>query len=434
VLASLSPLPLHSYATGSFAGLYEPQSGAYDSTLAQQLIAKPGYATTVPADNGPFTVQSFVPNNTLVLARNPRFFSNFFHQPALDRVTFLTVNPQWPQGLSRSTAVDTLVADYRRGTVELVEGLGPLDLSQLRGIATTQVITSPVLQWIEIGFNQRPEAPNAQTSGGVSLFTDLSVRKAFVEAFDRCAAVRAQLGIISCSDPNLFTDELSTPPAPDYDSTVKLPAYNPADAARLMDQAGYPVVDGIRRNKDGHTPLQLTIHVSAGGADAPLIGQRLQQDYARNLKIGVTLVSPPDFFSGPAPTIAYTGTFDIGLYSDTGTPDPAVTAAITSLAGTDAADIPSAGNAFAGPNFLGIIDPLTVKQAQLGTITFDAAQRANVYRALQRHFAQQFYVEPVLVTADITLTKPTLCNFKKWPQSGANTWNMADWYIAPSCP
>jgi hypothetical protein len=35
--------------------------------------------------------------------------------------------------------------------------------------------------------------------------------------------------------------------------------------------------------------------------------------------------------------------------------------------------------------------------------------------------------------ADVTLTKPTLCNFKKWPNFELNTWNIADWYVARSC-
>jgi len=30
--------------------------------------------------------------------------------------------------------------------------------------------------------------------------------------------------------------------------------------------------------------------------------------------------------------------------------------------------------------------------------------------------------------------KPTLCNFKKWPEEGQTPWNMADWFVAPSCP
>ncbi len=53
---------------------------------------------------------------------------------------------------------------------------------------------------------------------------------------------------------------------------------------------------------------------------------------------------------------------------------------------------------------------------------------------MQRYLAQKFYLEPVFIDANVALVKPTLCNFKKWPTSALNTWNMADWYVASSCP
>jgi ABC-type transport system substrate-binding protein len=55
-LASLSPLPLHVYATGRFAGVYNARTGAYNTALAHQLIQTPAFTTTIPVDNGPFTV------------------------------------------------------------------------------------------------------------------------------------------------------------------------------------------------------------------------------------------------------------------------------------------------------------------------------------------------------------------------------------------
>jgi ABC-type transport system substrate-binding protein len=429
VLALMVPLPLYAYASGPFAGVYNPQTGAYNSTLAQQLVASAGFNAAMPVDNGPFTVQSFVPYHRAVLIRNARFFSNFFHAPALDSVTVFTVDPAWPNGPPRSQVVDTLIADYRQDTADLVDWLGPLDLRRLGGIPKAQVITNPVVQFLDIGFNQRVVAPNAQANGGVSIFSSPNIRKAFVEAFDRCTAVRAQLGTGTCTDPNLFTNELSVPTAPDYDPTITLPGYNPTDAARLMDQAGYPVVDGVRRYKDGKTPIHLAIDMSPGASEAALILTRMQQDYSRNLKIAVTLVPSPGFLHLHGRRM--TGNFDIYLVADQGSPDPVFN--LPTILGTaDIADIPSA-QIPTGSNVLGIIDPLMVQQMQLGNETVDSYQRDSVYRELQRHVAQQFYVEPVFIVANVSLVKPTLCNFKASPQAGSNLWNMADWYVASSC-
>jgi ABC-type transport system substrate-binding protein len=249
-----------------------------------------------------------------------------------------------------------------------------------------------------------------------------------VEAFDRCAAVRAQLGVTNCADPNLFTDEFSAPPAPDYNPTVKLPSYNPIDAARLMSQAGYPLVGGVRRYQDGRTPIELTVAVTRGGSGAPIIEQHMQQDYARNLGIGVTFASPSQFGD-----LATKGTFDIVLGVDTGSLDPVLNGIII-LGPTDAADIPNSHNNFNASNYLGIIDPDIANEVVQAATIGDPKQAAEIGKQRLRYVAQRLYGEPVLILADVVVVKPTLCNFKKFPQSGFNTWNIADWYVAPTCP
>jgi ABC-type transport system substrate-binding protein len=241
--------------------------------------------------------------------------------------------------------------------------------------------------------------------------------------------VRALLGIATCHDPNLFSDELTAPPAPNYDPTFALPAYNPAGAAALLDHAGYPVVDNIRRAKDGKTPLQLRLLLSGHGEEAIGIARSMQADYARNLHIGVTIVVERfAFASYDQGGQAATGGFDILLYAGASSPDP-----VGQFMGYDTADIPSAQNP-SGGNYFGIVDPHLGEQDQLGSEAIDGQERAGVYRALQRYFAQQFYILPVYILADVSLTKATLCNFKKWPGVLSATWNMADWYVASSCP
>ncbi|WIG61135.1 MAG: oligopeptide ABC transporter, periplasmic oligopeptide-binding protein OppA [Ktedonobacterales bacterium] len=459
VLGGLIPVPLHVYGTGKFAGVYDTATGAYNSALAQRMVAQARFNTTIPVDNGPFLVKSVYPPSPdvlpvnsvkilfmqlsrVVLVRNPRFFSNFFRHPAaLDQVTFVTfgnsplTNHQDTVGILRANE-NAIIASYRRGELTLTDGMEPSILKQLGGIPKNEVSISPLISLLEIGFNLRSVAPNARANGGASVFDDRNVRKAFVEAFDRCAAMRAELGIHDCTDPNLHTDEYTARPDPAYDPTVTLPKYNPTDAAALLDRAGFPVVGGIRRFKDGTTPFEITILLSYNGQANKGFALRMQQDYAKNLKIGVT-VQPPkgqifsNFDEGGLATI---GAFDLLLYGDGGSPD---TFAPLSFAGFTSANIPSAKNVDGG-NDWGIVDPQIESQVQLANQTLNDAQRALVLRNLQRYFAQQFYLEPVYVEADVELVKPTLCNFKKWPGAGIggtfNTWNMADWYEASSCP
>src|SRR5690242_2986484 len=250
-LAQLTPLPLHVYARGQFANVYDPATGAYNSTLARQMATQDSFNLWIPVDNGPFIVRRVVfpgayqanvisTAQRLVLSRNPRFFSNFFHRPALDQVTFETfwsIDPELAQD-----GHDDLVATFQRGELTVVDALGPADLAHVGAVPKSEVVASPIPTIVTMGFNQRGVAPNAQANGGVSIFTDPTVRKAFDEAFDRCGALKAMLGLRNCNSPSFHTDEHAAPPFLDYDPTVNLPAYNPTDAANLLDRAGFPVV------------------------------------------------------------------------------------------------------------------------------------------------------------------------------------------------
>jgi ABC-type transport system substrate-binding protein len=325
-----------------------------------------------------------------------------------------------------------LIAAYKQGGMALALDLEPLALSHLGGIPTGEVVSSPVPTTLVMGFNRRSAAPSARANGGMSIFDDLRVRTALTEAFDRCVALRTVLGIRDCADPTFHTDELTAPPATDYDPADTLPAYNPVSARALLDAAGYRVVGGVRRYRDGTTPLELTVSLSLSAQPYVGFARRLQQDYDRNLHIAVHILNPPgpDLFAQKGP--AETGAFDIGVWGDGGSPDPAGHIAGY---GWTSASIPSTQNADgAQGNLLGLIDPWVLTEDQLGSQTLDADSRAQVYQELQRHVVQQIDFVPWLLQADTALVQPTLCNFKKWPESGSNLWNIADWYVAPSCP
>jgi ABC-type transport system substrate-binding protein len=439
-LANWPPLPLHVFATGTFAGVYDLRTGAYNSGLAQRLVKSAEFNTAIPVDNGPFTIQSFplTPANQAgagpaILARNPRFYSNYFHRPALDRVTLVSALSDFStnQSISKRQLFDDLIAQYRQGKLTLVQTLTPLELSRLANIPKAAVLTSPSDEFIELGFNQRDVAPNAQANEGHSMFADRVVRQAFEEAFNRCAAVQALLHVnASCDNPSLFSDELTLPQAADYDRTFKLPAYNPTDAANLLDRAGYPVVGGVRRGKDRKTPLVLEIILSFSALDSVELADRLQQDYARNLHVGVTVVNPDNnpFASYDEGGEAATGAFDLLLFGNNYSLDP-----VGTYAGNDAADIPSAQNPN-GQNFFGIVDPHLGQEDLKGAQAQDADLRAGVYQDLQRYLAQQFDYVPMYTVADVALKQPTLCNYK--PSLLNDGWNSADWYLArgATCP
>jgi ABC-type transport system substrate-binding protein len=445
----MMPYPLHALATGAFAHVWDPTTGALNVALANQMVKPylvhpsdtfPGFLP-FPVMNGPWVVQSYVLHSSIILARNPRFFSNFFHSPALDQVRLISENPQyltdaqlpWPQ------VANALATDYRNGSADIVEGWSITDLPQVDRFPAAQVITSPVPVVNLLLFNQSGAASSAEANGGSSIFTDRNVRQAFVEAFDRCAAVRAQLGTIHCDDPNIFTNELTTSASVDYDSSFKLPTYNPIDAAKLLTNAGYLVVDNIRRAKDGKTPLQIQINLSLfGGGQDMIIAQRMKQDYETNLKVAVHLITNTVEDSN-APYCAppnYDCHNDIEVYSDQALFVDPVDIATNSLVigAPDAQDIPTAANPLGG-NIGGVIDPYIIQKVKQGQMAPPGPQSDLLFRNLERYVAAQYYAEPLFIVADVTLVKPTICNYKKNPNPFfGDEWNIADWYVAPSCP
>ncbi|HET8909749.1 MAG TPA: ABC transporter substrate-binding protein [Ktedonobacterales bacterium] len=434
-LSSLYPSPLHVYGVGKFAGIFDPATGAYNSRLAQQLSRSPEFMSTIPVDDGPFTVQSFVPDHQLVLVKNPRFFSNFFHTPALDKITVMTVAqdflPQFAAGLHPLPQMeDDLINRYRQGALDLAAPSEPFILRQLGDIPKGQAQIASAADTIELAFNQRQEAPNAKSNGGVSIFTDRRVRQAFIEAFDRCAAVQALLGNVACDDPNIFTDESDAMAAvAGYDPTFKLPVYNPSDAARLLDSAGYRVVDGVRRDRDGVTPLALDLLVSPGASASLSLAEQMQQDFARYLRVGVTIDDKQIAFWKKASPIQ-TGVFDLMMDDSENSIDPINR--LTNDKGTFDKDAIYKGN-----NPFGIIDPQMNQRDQLAAQTPSDEQRAVILLNLHRDFSRQYYFEPLYIHASIALKKPTLCNFKLWPDSWSFLWNIADWYVAQGtqgCP
>jgi ABC-type transport system substrate-binding protein/class 3 adenylate cyclase len=426
-------LPLHYYATGKYKDEFIPSKvsgpGVVNSALMDQEDNDPTYSPLVPVvENGPYLVQpgSFIPGKKVTLVPNPYYVSNYFHKPTLNSITF--VSERSTAGKDRSAQVRALAQAFRQGTLDEVEGLAPFDLPLLKGIPKAKIVTSPLVDMYTIGFNQRTVAPNAKANGGGSIFTNFAVRKAFFEAFDRCGALRAQLGIPACNNPNLVTNEMTAPSNPDYDRTVPFPAYNPTDAAKLLKDAGFPVVDGVRRYPDGKTPIQLTIALSPDDTAVPIIVQRMQADYERNLGITVNLVpfdSVDSYF-----TEQQSGAFDLTLYVNSGTANPAGNVLFW-FGHTDIQDIPPH---VWSDNWLGIIDSHIITADNLANQIQDPSETVAIFRNLQPYLAGQYYMEPVFIAADIALLKPTLCNFKKYPLAGFNTWNMSDWYVAPSCP
>ncbi len=409
------PVPAHVYNAGKYAGLVDA-TGKYNTTIAQNLITDPIATTNITVDNGAFTVDSFSNNDSVVMKANPKFYSNFFKGPFVNEVIFKTTNDK-----------NVLIQSYKAGNYTHVENFTLGDLPKFAGIPSNQVIVSSQIGFEHLEFNERSVAPNAKLNGGTSIFASQQVRQAFQTVFDRCAALRATLGVTNCNDPNVLTNEMTAPPAIDFDPTVTFPTYNVVAANALMDAAGYTIPSGgaYRTFKDGKTPITVVLTTTTGNTIRDAYMALMSAAYQQlSIKVVIQQYKAGKLFTTyDQGGILATGNYDVSLFAYVIGSDPD---ADTGLFQSD--QIPSATNV-GGGNFAGVNDPTVDQALKQGPTTADPAARATIYKNLQKYVAQQAFYEPLYIRAQISLTQTTLGNFKAQPDALGDTWNMADWYL-----
>ena len=182
-----------------------------------------------PVGTGPYRLEQFAADDRLVLAA---FDGHYRGRPRNDGVVLKVIPDDTMRGL-----------ELRKGTVDLiVNDLSPDIVWQLKREGRLQVATAPGTDYAYIGLNQRDP-----------VLSHRLVRRAIGYAIDRDAIVKylrrgfatTALGIVP-------------PMSWAFERSVFDFRYDPAEAKRLLDQAGYRDPDG-----DGPRPrLQLSLKTS----------------------------------------------------------------------------------------------------------------------------------------------------------------------------
>lgn len=191
-----------------------------------------------PVGTGPFRFVEWRRGEAVVLEANPSYFRG---RPHLDRVVF-RVLPQ----------AETQLAAYRTGTLDMT-GLGPEQWEAVKRDPgfwqRSSVFEYPARQFYYIGWN---------LDGSVPLLADRKVRKALALALNRKGVVDRILGGHGAllSGP-FYPDGWESNP-----SVSPLP-YDPAAAARLLDEAGWTDHDGDGLRDRGGKPCAFECLVPA---------------------------------------------------------------------------------------------------------------------------------------------------------------------------
>lgn len=200
-----------------------------------------------PVGTGPFKVTEFQRGQYVVTERYDGYWkkaANGDALPYLDKIIFKMIPD-----------TNTLITQLKSGEVNLVVQTPYSQAKQVEGIADIELIKGPLLSWQHLDFNfKRPS------------LADITVRKAIAAAVDRSVLIKAQGG---------FPEAIKSPVVPVfefYDPNTPEVAYDPAAAAKMLDEAGYVVgADGIRAK--GDEKLSYAFMVQAGRADDELAQQ-----------------------------------------------------------------------------------------------------------------------------------------------------------------
>ncbi|MFI6374470.1 ABC transporter substrate-binding protein [Streptomyces sp. NPDC050546] len=226
--------------------------------------------------NGPFTLTDYKADSYVRLEANKGFWRG---GPKFDEVVFRYYKDQ-----------DAAVSALRKGEVSFVAGspsLTPAQAASLEGADNIRVNDAPGRRFYALATNPGAKAKNGKKFGdGHPSLLDQRVRNALFMAVDREAIIEKVFqghavegeGYIPPRFQNYFWK-------PSADQKL---SYDPAEAARLLDQAGYKKNgDGKRVGKDGK-PISYRVLCHATDPNDKAVGKYLQEWWGE-LGIGVQL-------------------------------------------------------------------------------------------------------------------------------------------------
>src|SRR5579864_4067116 len=219
-----------------------------------------------PIGTGAFRFVSYTPGVSVILDANKDYFKG---KPKVDRLVFtITTQPAAALLALRAGNVDT---------IEESLGVPATDVASLRNSSKYEVGSIVYYTVLHLDFNQRPEA-----IAKYPWLNNRDVRVALMEAIDRDYLVKTALAGVTTRTDTAISNTIkwaysSAAASPLYD-----PPYDPKDAAKRLDAAGYPV-------KSDGTRFSFTSPVAIwGGGDqvAPAMAQMWKQ-------IGVAVTAQP---------------------------------------------------------------------------------------------------------------------------------------------
>jgi peptide/nickel transport system substrate-binding protein len=346
--------------------------------------------------DGPYVVDRIAAGSHILLKRNPHWRGPV---PAFATILVKVID---------NTAA--LEANLLSGGIDMIAGeLGPtLDQAiafEARHGRRFTVLYQPGLVYEHIDLNL--DNP---------ILADLRVRRALLLAIDRQAIAERLFagrqpvahGPVSPLDRMHASDAARHP-------------FDPAQAARLLAEAGWqPGADGIRRDGAGR-PLALEFMTTAGDRTRELIQQVLQSQW-RQVGIDIRIRNQPArvFFGDTISRRRFGG---LALFAWISAPDSVPRTTLHS------SEIPSPENGFAGQNTPGFRNAEVDRLIDAIEVELDEERRRALWRRLQHIYADELPALPLFFRANAFVLPKWLEGIRPTGHQYPTTLWVTDWRV-----
>ena len=324
--------------------------------------------------NGPYRITQVVQGSHVVLEPNPHWSGP---PPAFRRIVVRAVE---------NTAA--LEAQLLAGAVDMVPGGLGLPLDQAVAFARRADPRFRVL------FKSGLAYEHLEVNLASPLLGDRRLRRALMYAMDR-----EQIGRQLFDGRQPVADSVVNPLDGVHADDGPRYAYDPAQAAQLLEQAGWHQRGAVRRNARGE-PLIVDIMTTAGNRSRELVAQAIQGQW-RRLGIDSRLrTEPARIFFGD--TVPHRRFAHLALFAWISSPENVPRTTLHSTM------IPSAANNWSGQNVSGYADARMDGLLDAIEGELDKDRRRILWRRLQHLYAEDLPALPLFFQTDATIVPSAL--------------------------
>lgn len=288
----------------------------------------------------------------------------------------------------------THIANLKSGNVNLLPPGASISLDQ--SIAFEKEVKEQNLPYV-VKYEDGQVYAHMDLNLDNPILKDIKVRKALSFGFDKEEAIKSLIAGKAKAAIHMFTDK-----DPWYTDKVPVYKYNPREAAKLLDEAGWKMGPKGIRQKDGKD-LALTLYGGAGNKLVDMIEAYLQDQYK---KIGVQLFIKNEpgrvFFGETTPKRK----FDMAFYSWVSVPEQTPRSTLHS------SKIPAADNSWAGQNHPGWKNAEVDKQIDLLEGEMNAKKRAEHGKKIAKIYAEEVPVIPFYFRQNNSVIPKDLKNYR----------------------